>query len=57
MLRVARAYAATDDRDYVTPDDIKTLVVSRGSGELDDFGHAQLAKAGVAQGGTAARER
>jgi len=26
LLRIARAYAATDDRDYVTPDDIKTLV-------------------------------
>ncbi|WP_420452401.1 AAA family ATPase [Ilumatobacter sp.] len=26
MLRVARAYAATDDRDYVTPDDVKALV-------------------------------
>jgi MoxR-like ATPase len=26
LLRVARAYAATDDRDYVTPDDIKVLV-------------------------------
>ncbi|MEM9039374.1 MAG: MoxR family ATPase [Actinomycetota bacterium] len=26
LLRVARAYAATDDRDFVTPDDIKDLV-------------------------------
>ncbi|WP_241432246.1 AAA family ATPase [Ilumatobacter nonamiensis] len=26
LLRIARAYAATDDRDFVTPDDIKTLV-------------------------------
>lgn len=25
MLRVARAYAATEDRDFVTPDDIKTV--------------------------------
>jgi MoxR-like ATPase len=25
MLRVARAYAATADRDYVTPDDIQTI--------------------------------
>ena len=25
MLRVARAYAATADRDYVTPDDVKTI--------------------------------
>jgi len=25
MLRVARAYAATGDRDYVTPDDVKTI--------------------------------
>lgn len=26
LLRIARAYAATDDRDYVTPNDIKALV-------------------------------
>ena len=26
LLRVARAFAATEQRDYVTPDDIKTLV-------------------------------
>jgi MoxR-like ATPase len=26
LLRVARAYAATDDRDFVTPDDVKSLV-------------------------------
>ena len=26
LLRVARAFAATDDRGYVTPDDVKTLV-------------------------------
>jgi MoxR-like ATPase len=26
MLRVARAYAATDERDYVTPDDVKAIV-------------------------------
>ena len=26
LLRVARAYAATADRDYVTPDDVKALV-------------------------------
>ena len=26
LLRIARAYAATDDRDFVTPDDVKTLV-------------------------------
>jgi MoxR-like ATPase len=25
MLRVARAYAATDGRDYVTPDDVKAI--------------------------------
>ena len=25
MLRVARAFAATDERDYVTPDDVKTV--------------------------------
>ena len=25
MLRVARAFAATDDRDYVTPDDVKAV--------------------------------
>jgi len=25
MLRVARAYAATDDRNYVTPDDVKAV--------------------------------
>lgn len=25
MLRIARAFAATDDRDYVTPDDVKTV--------------------------------
>ncbi len=25
MLRVARAFAATDDRDYVTPDDVKAI--------------------------------
>jgi MoxR-like ATPase len=26
LLRIARAYAATDDRNFVTPDDVKTLV-------------------------------
>jgi MoxR-like ATPase len=26
LLRVARAFAATDERDFVTPDDVKTLV-------------------------------
>lgn len=26
LLRIARAYAATDDRDFVTPDDVKMLV-------------------------------
>lgn len=26
LLRVARAFAATDERDYVTPDDVKSLV-------------------------------
>lgn len=26
LLRVARAFAATDDRDFVTPDDVKSLV-------------------------------
>ena len=26
LLRIARAYAATDDRDFVTPDDVKILV-------------------------------
>ena len=26
LLRVARAFAATEDRDYVTPDDVKALV-------------------------------
>ena len=26
LLRIARAFAATDDRDFVTPDDIKALV-------------------------------
>ena len=26
LLRIARAFAATDDRDFVTPDDVKTLV-------------------------------
>lgn len=26
LLRIARAYAATDERDFVTPDDVKTLV-------------------------------
>ena len=26
LLRVARAYAATDERDFVTPDDVKALV-------------------------------
>ncbi len=26
LMRVSRAYAATDDRDFVTPDDIKLLV-------------------------------
>ncbi len=26
MLRIARAYAATDNRDYVTPDDVKAVV-------------------------------
>ena len=26
LMRVARALAATDERDYVTPDDVKTLV-------------------------------
>ncbi len=26
VLRVARAYAATDERDYVTPDDVKAVV-------------------------------
>lgn len=26
LLRIARAYAATDDRDFVTPDDVKALV-------------------------------
>ncbi len=25
MLRVARAFAATDERDYVTPDDVKAV--------------------------------
>jgi MoxR-like ATPase len=28
MLRVARAYAASEDRDFVTPDDVKTLASS-----------------------------
>jgi len=27
LLRVARAYAATDERDYVTPDDVKAIAV------------------------------
>lgn len=26
LLRIARAFAATDDRDFVTPDDVKALV-------------------------------
>ncbi|MFN3256148.1 MAG: AAA family ATPase [Ilumatobacter sp.] len=26
LLRIARAYAATDERDFVTPDDVKALV-------------------------------
>jgi MoxR-like ATPase len=26
LLRIARAFAATDDRDFVTPDDVKTLL-------------------------------
>lgn len=26
LLRIARAYAASDERDFVTPDDVKTLV-------------------------------
>ncbi len=26
MMRIARAYAATDNRDYVTPDDVKAVV-------------------------------
>ncbi len=26
LLRIARAFAATDERDYVTPDDVKTVV-------------------------------
>lgn len=26
LLRVARAYAATEERDFVTPDDVKTLI-------------------------------
>ena len=26
LLRVARAFAATDDRDFITPDDVKALV-------------------------------
>ena len=25
MLRVARAFAATDERDFVTPDDVKAI--------------------------------
>ncbi len=25
LLRVARAFAATDERDYVTPDDVKAV--------------------------------
>jgi MoxR-like ATPase len=28
MLRVARAFAATDERDYVTPDDVKSVAAS-----------------------------
>ena len=28
MLRVARAYAATDERDYVTPDDVKVVAAA-----------------------------
>jgi MoxR-like ATPase len=28
MLRVARAYAATDERDYVTPDDVKAVAAA-----------------------------
>ncbi len=28
MLRVARAFAATDERDYVTPDDVKAVAAS-----------------------------
>jgi len=26
LMRVARAYAATEERDFVTPDDVKTLI-------------------------------
>ena len=26
MLRIARAFAATDDRDYVTPDDVRAVI-------------------------------
>ena len=28
MLRVARAFAATDERDYVTPDDVKAITAA-----------------------------
>jgi MoxR-like ATPase len=28
MLRVARAFAATDERDYVTPDDVKAVAAA-----------------------------
>ena len=42
MLRIARAYAATDNRDYVTPDDIKAVAAPV-------FGHrmALTAEAGL----------
>ena len=42
LLRVARAYAATEQRDYVTPDDVKNVAVSVLSHRLALSAEAEL---------------
>jgi MoxR-like ATPase len=42
LMRVARALAATDERDYVTPDDVKTLVGPVFAHRIALAGEAQL---------------
>jgi MoxR-like ATPase len=42
MLRIARAYAATDERDYVTPDDIKRVAAPVFTHRMALTGEAEL---------------
>jgi MoxR-like ATPase len=44
LVRAARAWAALDDRDYVTPDDIQRLAVPVLAHRLLTTGEAQIAR-------------